>query len=94
VRPTRCPFWKNSKAAKSGLAAFPHNDAPDPAIPDNVHARNSGGLMAIDPVCGMDVNEDNPPAKTQYDGAIYYFCSETCRTTFEEDPEEYIRPAA
>jgi YHS domain-containing protein len=50
--------------------------------------------MAIDPVCGMDVNEDNPPAKTQYDGAIYYFCSDSCRATFEEDPEEYIRTAA
>lgn len=50
--------------------------------------------MAIDPVCGMDVNEDNPPAKTQYDGTTYYFCSEACRATFEEDPEEFIRPAA
>lgn len=50
--------------------------------------------MAIDPVCGMDVNEKNPPAKTEYNGTVYYFCSHNCRNTFEEDPEEFVRPAA
>jgi YHS domain-containing protein len=50
--------------------------------------------MAIDPVCGMEVDENNPPAKTTYDTAIYYFCSQNCRNMFEEDPEQYISPAA
>ena len=50
--------------------------------------------MAIDPVCGMDVNESNPPAKTTYDSKTYYFCSEQCKTDFEEDPEEFISSAA
>lgn len=51
-------------------------------------------VMAIDPVCGMDVNENNPPAKTEYNGVTYYFCSQNCRTEFEEDPEEYLSSAA
>jgi YHS domain-containing protein len=51
-------------------------------------------VMAIDPVCGMDVNENNPPAKSTYDGKTYYFCSEECKTDFEEDPEEFISSAA
>jgi YHS domain-containing protein len=51
-------------------------------------------VMAIDPVCGMDVNENNPPAKTTYENKTYYFCSEQCKTDFEEDPEEFISSAA
>src|SRR5690242_14113625 len=51
-------------------------------------------VMAIDPVCGMDVNESNPPAKTNYDGKTYYFCSEECKQDFEEDPEDFISSAA
>jgi YHS domain-containing protein len=50
--------------------------------------------MAIDPVCGMDVDEKNAPAKTEYEGVEYYFCSPTCKQEFQEDPEEYISPAA
>lgn len=50
--------------------------------------------MAIDPVCGMEVNENSAPAKTEYDGVTYYFCSQNCRNTFEEDPEEYLGSAA
>jgi YHS domain-containing protein len=50
-------------------------------------------VMAIDPVCGMDVNENNPPAKSTYDGKTYYFCSEECREDFEEEPEDFINAA-
>ena len=50
--------------------------------------------MAIDPVCGMDVNEKSAPAKSEYDGKTYYFCSPNCREEFEDDPEQYIESAA
>jgi YHS domain-containing protein len=50
--------------------------------------------MAIDPVCGMDVNENNPPAKTNYENKTYYFCSEECKSDFEEEPEDFINSAA
>lgn len=50
--------------------------------------------MAIDPVCGMDVQEDNAKAQTQFAGKKYYFCSEECRTKFEDNPQEYVGNAA
>jgi len=31
--------------------------------------------MAKDPVCGMDVNESQAKAKTDYKGETFYFCS-------------------
>jgi len=43
----------------------------------------------IDPVCGMEVTADTAEATTEYLGQIYYFCSEDCKNTFEQDPEQY-----
>lgn len=50
--------------------------------------------MAIDPVCGMQVDERNPAATTEYEGVTYYFCSPACREQFEDDPESFIGSAA
>lgn len=46
--------------------------------------------MAQDPVCGMQVNESNAPAKSDYKGRTYYFCSLDCKQTFDNNPEEYV----
>lgn len=46
--------------------------------------------MAKDPVCGMDVDESNPPATAEYKGQTYYFCAPGCRAAFEADPEKYL----
>ena len=48
--------------------------------------------MVEDPVCGMQINIDTAPAQTEYDGEIYYFCSEGCKETFDNDPEQYVFP--
>jgi len=45
--------------------------------------------MEIDVVCGMEVDPTKAPAETEYEGKLYYFCSEGCRDEFESDPEEY-----
>jgi len=37
--------------------------------------------MAIDPVCGMQVDQASS-LKTEHDGETYYFCSEKCQETF------------
>lgn len=47
-------------------------------------------MMAIDPVCKMDVDEDAAKFKTAYKGETYYFCAPGCKKAFEENPEEYI----
>lgn len=45
--------------------------------------------MAIDPVCKMEVSEDQAPAKSEYGGKTYYFCAEGCKKTFDQDPAKY-----
>lgn len=47
--------------------------------------------MAIDPVCKMEVDEENAPATTEYQGQTYYFCAPGCKVTFEQDPEQYLQ---
>jgi Cu+-exporting ATPase len=46
--------------------------------------------MAKDPICGMYVDEKNPPFKTKIHDETYYFCSESCLRTFEA-PEVELR---
>jgi Cu+-exporting ATPase len=46
--------------------------------------------MAIDPVCGMDVDEKSPAATYEYKGKTYYFCSQGCKASFSRDPEKYL----
>jgi len=47
--------------------------------------------MIEDLVCGMEVNERNGNVfKTFYKGMTYYFCSDSCKKTFEKNPEKFI----
>ncbi|NIM50937.1 MAG: YHS domain-containing protein [Gemmatimonadales bacterium] len=43
-----------------------------------------------DPVCGMRFDAEQAAATAEYRGGTYYFCTEHCRTAFEEDPERYV----
>ena len=46
--------------------------------------------MPIDPVCNMQVDEDDAEFTAEYEDNTYYFCSESCKKEFESDPEEYV----
>ncbi len=46
--------------------------------------------MTKDIVCGMDVDEKNA-LKEQRNGKEYYFCSESCKNQFIENPEKYSK---
>lgn len=46
--------------------------------------------MAIDPVCGMQVDEKSAAATYEYQGKTYYFCAPGCKTAFEKEPEKYL----
>jgi YHS domain-containing protein len=48
--------------------------------------------MAIDPVCGMDVDTETAQNTSEYKGATYYFCSRGCKLDFDDDPERYVDP--
>jgi YHS domain-containing protein len=46
--------------------------------------------MVTDPVCGMTFDSSQAQAQTTHNGVSYYFCSEECRKTFEQNPKDYI----
>jgi YHS domain-containing protein len=47
--------------------------------------------MAVDPVCGMEVDEAAARFKTEYKGRTYYFCAPGCKKLFERDPQAYLK---
>ena len=51
-------------------------------------------LMNIDPVCGMKVDEKNAPARSEYNGKTFTFCSEECKKRFDQSPEQYAQRVA
>lgn len=54
--------------------------------------------MAIDPVCGMEVEPESAAGSAERHGTVYYFCSPGCLKQFEADPEKHLesshRPSA
>ena len=49
---------------------------------------------AIDPICKMDVDTDNPPGgQSEHDGTTYYFCAPGCKVAFDKEPEKYLAEA-
>lgn len=48
-------------------------------------------IMAKDPVCGMEVDEDRAKHRYQYKGKLFYFCTERCKESFEQEPEKYLK---
>ena len=46
--------------------------------------------MAIDPVCGMNVDEDSAQWHSEHQGETYYFCSPGCQKSFEAEPEKFL----
>jgi P-type Cu+ transporter len=48
------------------------------------------GLLARDPVCGMDVEIARAAASTDHEARTYYFCSLQCKQDFERQPELYV----
>ena len=49
--------------------------------------------MAIDPVCGMQVNEQTTAHRSEFADGNYYFCCAGCRKKFDVDPSAYLKPA-
>ncbi|MDA8239321.1 MAG: ATP-binding protein [Nitrospiraceae bacterium] len=41
----------------------------------------------IDPVCGMTISRKDSAIRSSYLGMDYYFCSERCKSIFEEDAD-------
>ncbi|MFQ5798062.1 MAG: YHS domain-containing protein [Bacteroidota bacterium] len=46
--------------------------------------------MTHDPVCGMQIDEDKAAQESDYQGTTHYFCSSSCKASFDKNPTQYI----
>ncbi len=46
-----------------------------------------------DPVCGMMVDDKSAVAMSEYHDKRYYFCSQDCKSEFDENPDDYADKA-
>ena len=49
--------------------------------------------MIADPVCNMQLKEQEVMHTLTLEGEVYYFCSEACRAEFERHTEDYVKKA-
>ena len=50
--------------------------------------------MARDLVCQMEVAGEGNRLFSDYNGDMFYFCSEACKRKFDDHPDEFIRSNA
>jgi len=46
--------------------------------------------IAIDPVCGMEVDTATSLLSFDHEGVTYWFCGKGCLLDFQEDPAAYL----
>ena len=49
--------------------------------------------MAIDPVCGMNVDPSTAKNKFELNNVTYYFCNPKCEIKFKANPQKFLSPA-
>ena len=48
--------------------------------------------IAIDPVCGMEVDTATSQLSYEHEGTTYWFCGKGCLLEFKDDPDKYLDP--
>ena len=48
--------------------------------------------IAIDPVCGMEVDTATSLLSFEHEGTTYWFCGKGCLLDFKDDPAAYLDP--
>lgn len=46
--------------------------------------------MKVDPVCGMKVDPGKGGPQAEFQGTLYYFCSDGCKSKFVKSPASYL----
>lgn len=50
--------------------------------------------MALDPVCGMDIEPEDAAGTSVYKGETIYFCAISCKEDFDADPDKWMNAPA
>ncbi|HXJ39558.1 MAG TPA: heavy metal translocating P-type ATPase, partial [Bryobacteraceae bacterium] len=69
------------------LVAQIGSTAPAPSV-------ETSRVLHHDPVCGMDIEEQDAAGTVEHGGKRYFFCSESCIERFRTDPERYLSPGS
>jgi len=51
----------------------------------------AGKKMAVDPICKMNVSENQAKYTSMHNGTSYYFCSAACKQEFDRNPSKYAK---
>jgi YHS domain-containing protein len=46
-----------------------------------------------DPVCGMDIEQDEAAGQSNFQGKTYYFCCNECKEKFDKNPQMFAKSA-
>src|ERR1700730_17458242 len=55
-------------------------------------AMRGAAEVAVDPVCGMNVEPAKAAGSAAHGGRIFHFCSPSCWQKFRAEPERYLQP--
>lgn len=55
------------------------------------YACREENLMERDVVCGMQVDPAKAAGTSEYQAKTYYFCSTSCKTKFDTNPQQYAK---
>ncbi len=47
-------------------------------------------MVALDPVCMMEIAPDAAEAQLVYGNETFYFCCDECKRIFDADPETFL----
>ena len=92
-------FKIETKRTRYGFSVTPGKDIWHTLICRTYDAgrsqRTRGGrrrrMTVKDPVCGMELEEQDVRFTSEYQGRTYSFCSLACKKKFDENPEMYLR---
>jgi Cu+-exporting ATPase len=51
-------------------------------------------IPRTDPVCGMKVRDQSSASQSTHEGNVYYFCGQSCKTKFDENPQHFTSESA
>ncbi len=83
-------------AGSGGCCGGGNSDKESGVHPDQTmtEVKSERADVIKDPVCGMEVNDLKKSLSAVYKGKDYYFCSEYCKKTFENDPASHTSTGA
>ncbi|MGH7556642.1 MAG: YHS domain-containing protein [Gemmatimonadota bacterium] len=47
-------------------------------------------MSVKDPICGMEIEEEDAVAISEHEEETYYFCSMDCKEEFDQNPADYV----